>query len=287
MALRNFPVGPQTEFYNAAGPLFQGVRYAVDPYRDSVVSGLIRNVTEVPQINTATVTYGSAGNVGVVIDGFAITAVAAVDSNTTAAAIDAAFEAYFTTYGRSVIASAVTATNVVTITFADAFPHTVTALDSGTTTIAIASSQAAASYSRLNFGLGVTTDTGGGFDLTGPSLRCIRGATGGSDVLLGVLAYDIGTQMSDYQVTALGFESGYLAPVNPYMVITKGSVVVPWVGTLPTGPSSAVYWINAPATLSQRGKFRSDANGGEADLVSAYVEGVIPDANLVKVRFDL
>ena len=288
MALRNFPTGAQSEFLVNHGPFFQGTRYAFDQTRDHLISGIIRSVTEVAETNTVTVTFGANGDVfGVVIDGLAITAVAATSDAVSAVALDAAIQSYIDTYGTSLVASVAVATNVVTVVFGDALPHSVTALNSGTTSSVVAETVAAASYPRLNFGLGVTIDASAGFDLTGPDLRAIKAASSGSDTLLGVLAYDYGAQMSPYQITALGYEVGYLAPVNPYMVVAKGSVVVPWVGTLPTAPGAGVYWINAPATLADRGKWRSDANGGEADLVNGFVEGIIPDANLVKVYFDL
>ncbi len=288
MTARTFPNGPQDAFYNIESPFLQGMQYAVDPQRDEIVSGLIRNVTEVAQQSTVTITDGADGDVfGVVIDGLAITTTALTSATIDGDRLKTAIDAYIATYGTALIASCASAVGVVTIVFGDYVPHTVTALDSGTTSSVIATSVASASYARLSYGVGVTLDTGAGFDLTGPSLRCIRGATGGSDVLAGVIAYDTGTQMSPYEIEALGFDPAYLAPINPYRVIRKGYVVVPWVGTLPTGPTSAVYWINAPATLSHKNKFRSDVNGGEADLVSAFVEGVLPDHNLVMVRFDL
>lgn len=285
---RNFPTGPQTQFYQAPGPLFQGAVYAHDPLRDEYLQGLIRNVTDVAQQNTSTVTFGVNGDVfGLVIDGLAITALADTDDNTSAAALDAAIQAYVTAYGTDLIASSSVLANVVTVVFGDALPHTVTALNSGTTSSVVAETVAAVSYPRLSYGLGVCLDPNATFDETGPDLRAIVGAQSGSSVLLGVLAYDKAGQMSQYQIDALGFDQNYLAPVNPYKVVKRGSVVVPWVGTLPSAPGSSVYWINNPATLSHKNKFRSDANGGEADLVSAYVEGVIPDLNLVMVKFDL
>jgi hypothetical protein len=92
---------------------------------------------------------------------------------------------------------------------------------------------------------------------------------------------------SAFTVEQVGFDPDFLMPSKGYELVKKGSVVVPWVGTLPTGPTDQVFWINDPAVEADRGKFRSDANGGEADLVSAFVEGVIPEGNLVKVKFDL
>jgi hypothetical protein len=284
---RNFPTGLQTQFLQQPGPLAQGQTYAHDPMRDEYLQGLILRPADVSQSNTVTVTYGSAGNFGVMIDGLAIVAAAATNSDTSAANLDAAIQAYIDAYGTDLIASVDSATNVVTIVFGDALPHTVTPLNTGTTTSIVAQVQAAVSYARLNFGLGVCLDPAATFDVQGPNLRAVVGAQSGSSVLAGVLAYSHGNAMPAYQLEALGYDPRYLAPLNPYLLVRKGSVIVPWVGTLPTAPNSAVYWINDPATASHKNKFRSNANGGEADLVSAFVEGVIPESNLVKVKFDL
>lgn len=285
---RSFPAGLQTEYYQQPGPLQQGQIYAHDPLRDEFLQALILNPDQVAQENTATVTFGVNGDVfGITIDGLSILAVASTDDATSAAALDAAIQAYIDAYGTDLIASVDSATNVVTIVFGDYLPHTVTAFNSGTTSSVIAETVPAVSYARLNFGLGVTLDPNATFDTQGPYLRAVVGAQDGSSVLAGVLAYDHGNAMSAYEIESLGFDPAYLAPVNPYKLVKKGSVIVPWVGTLPTAPGSSVYWINAPATASDLNKFRSDANGGEADLVSAFVEGVIPDSNLVKVKFDL
>lgn len=285
---RTFPAGLQTQYLQAPGPLGQGQIYAHDPLRDEYLQGLILNPTQVAQENTITVTYGVDGDVfGVVIDGLAITAEAATNDDTSAAALDAAIQAYIDTHGTDLIASVDSATNVVTIVFADYVAHTVAALDSGTTSSVVATSEAAVSYARLLYGYGVTLDPNATFDTASPYLRPVVGAQGGTSVLAGVLAYSHGNAMPRYEIEALGFDPDYLAPLNPYVLVKKGSVQVPWVGTLPSAPGSSVYWINNPASAGDLNKFRSDANGGEADLVSAYVEGVVPDLNLVKVKFDL
>ena len=283
---RSFPTGLQDAFFQQPGPLFQGAIYAHDPLRDLYLQGLIRPVTSVSQAFTVAVTYGSDGNFGFSIDGLFIPAAASVDSDTSAAALNTAIQDYIATFGTALIASSSVLANVVTVVLADDASHTLGELETGTTTLVVDETVAAASYAKLVYGLGVCLDTVTGFDLSAPNLRAIRGPTGGSDVLLGVLGYEM-RQSSEFQRLALGYDAAFLPPLNPYRVVAKGSIVVPWVGTLPTGPSSAVYWINDPATLSQRGKFRSDANGGEADLVSGFVEGIIPEANLVKVKFDL
>lgn len=285
---RSFPTGLQTQYLQNPGPLAQGQIYAHDPLRDEVLQAVILNPIEVNQENTVTVTYGGDGDVfGVYIDGFALIAEADTDDDTSAAALDAAIRAYIDAYGTGLIASVEVTANVVTFAFADGLAHTVTEFESGTTTLAVAQTVDPVSYARLNFGLGVCLDPSATFDMQGPNLRAVTGAQDGSSVLAGVLAYDHGNAMTPYEIEALGYDPAYLAPQNPYKLVKKGSVIVPWVGTLPTAPGSAVYWINNPATASHKNKFRSDANGGEADLVSAFVEGVIPDSNLVKVKFDL
>lgn len=285
---RNFPTGLQTQFYPHPGPLAQGQIYANDPVRDEYLQALILNPTQVAQENTATVTFGVNGDVfGVTIDGLSILAVADTSDDLSAAALDAAIQAYIDAYGTDLIAAVDSATNVVTFSFGDYLDHVVAAYDSGTTSSVIAETAAAVSYARLNYGLGVCLDSSATFDTQGPGLRAVTGAQSGSSVLAGVLAYSHGNAMPASEIEALGFDPDYLAPLNPYLLVKKGSVIVPWIGTLPTAPGSAVYWINDPATASHKNKFRSDANGGEADLVSAFVEGVIPESNLVKVKFDL
>jgi hypothetical protein len=283
---RSFPTGLQDLFLQTPGPLQQGAQYAHDPLRDLYLNGIIRQVDSVSQEFSIAVTYGSAGNFGFTIDGLAIVAAASVDSDTSAAALNTAIQAYITAYGTDFIASSSVVGNDVAVVMADDEDHTIGEIETGTTTIVITDTEDAASYAKLTYGLGVTLDEVTGFDLSAPYLRAIRGATSGSDELIGVLGYEL-RQSSAFQRLALGYGELYLPPGNPYRLIVKGSVVVPWVGTLPTGPSSSVYWINDPATLSQRGKFRSDANGGEADLVSGFIEGVIPELSLVKVKFDL
>ena len=285
---RNFPSSPQSLYLQTPGAVFQGFQYAVDPRRDEYFSGLIRRVTDVAQQNTITVTYGGDGDVfGVVIDGLALVADALTNDDTSAAALDTAVQAYIDAYGVELLASVNSATNVVTLVFADGLPHTVTALDSGTTSSVVAESVAPATYARLTYGLGVTLDTGAGYSTIGPNLRPIMGAASGTSSLLGVIAYDFYGQQSADAITAQGYDSDFLIPGPCYKVIKKGSVVVPWVGTLPTAAGSAVYWINDPATLADKNKFRSDANGGEADLVSGFIEGTIPDLSLIRVKFDL
>jgi hypothetical protein len=286
---RNFPSSPQSLYLQTPGAVFQGFQYAVDPRRDEYLSGLLRRVTDVAQQSTATVTYGGDGDVfGVVIDGLAITALALTDDDTSAAALVTAVQAYIDTYGVELIASVAAVANVVTVVFADGLPHTFTALDSGTTSSVVdAEAVASATYARLTYGLGVTLDTGAGFSVIGPNIRPIMGAASGTSSLLGVIAYDFYGQQSADAITAQGYDPAFLIPGPCYKVIKKGSVVVPWVGTLPTAAGSNIYWINDPATLADKNKFRGDANGGEADLVSGFIEGTIPELNLVRVKFDL
>lgn len=286
---RNFPSSPQSQYLQTPGAVFQGFQYAVDPYRDEYLAGLLRKVTDVSQQSTATVTFGVNGDVfGVVVDGLAITALADTDDNTSAAALNTAIQTYITNFGTSLIASSAVLANAVTIVFGDALPHTVTALDSGTTSsVVVPELVAAASYARLTYGLGVTLDTGAGYSVIGPNIRPIRGAESGTDSLLGVITYDFYGQQSAFAIEAQGYDPAFLIPGPCYKVVKKGSVCVPWVGTLPTAAGSEVYWINDPAAADDKNKFRSDANGGEADLVSGFIEGTIPELNLVRVKFDL
>ena len=286
---RDFPSFPQSQYLQTPGAVFQGMQYAVDPRRDEYYSGLLRKVPEVSQQSTATVTWGGDGDVfGVIIDGLAITALALTNDAISAAALNTAVQAYITAQGTALVASVSVLLNVVTVVFGDAVPHTFTALDSGTTSSVVdAEAVASASYARLVYGVGVTLDAGAGFSVIGPDIRPIAGATAGTDDLLGVIAYDFYGQQAAFAISAQGFDSAYLPPGPCYKVVKKGSVCVPWVGTLPTAAGASVYWINNPAAVADKNKFRSDANGAEADLVSAFIEGVIPELNLVRVNFDL
>src|SRR5690606_11212535 len=167
---RSFPTGLQTQYLQNPGPFAQGQIYAHDPLRDEFLQALILNPTEVNQENTVTVTYGGDGDVfGVYIDGFAIIAEADADDDTSAAALDAAIQAYIDAYGTDLIAEVDSATNVVTLSFADGLAHTVTEFESGTTTLVIAQTVDPVSYARLNFGLGVCLDPNATFDTQGPN----------------------------------------------------------------------------------------------------------------------
>ena len=136
--------------------------------------------------------------------------------------------------------------------------------------------------------MGATLDPGADFSVIGPNLRAIAAAVDATSVLEGVLGFEPSTMNSRYTVEAAGFDPDALLPKKAYDLVRKGQVVVPWVGALPD-PSNLrdVYWINDPASEDDRGKFRSDANGGEAVLVTAEIEGILPGSTLVKVKFDL
>lgn len=293
MANRIWPNGPQTQYFYQPGALYQGLRYAHDARRDYWLSGYIRDVAPVSAVYDITVTWGADGDgIGFLFDGVTITASALTDDATSAQALQTAVAAYAAANPDVLSDVSAVVGNAFSVTFADALAHDVplAGFATGTSAVAQAIDTAAETYARLQYGLGVTLDPGADLSLLGPNLRAVTMAVDASSELLGVLSFEPSTMNSEFTVDAAGYDPTALLPGRAYEVTQKGSVVMPWVGTLPTlGAASPVFWINDPAVNDDRGKFRSDANGGEAVDVSASatVEGLIPGGNLVKLKLDI
>ena len=292
MANRIWPNGPQTQYFYQPGALYQGTRYAHDARRDYWLSGYIRDVPPVSAVYDVTVTWGVDGDaIAFTFDGVSVPALALTDDPISAGELQTAVAAYAAANPDVLSAVGAVAGNVFPVTFADALAHDVPAAGfaTGTSAVAQAITTPAETYGRLQYGLGVTLDPGADLSLLGTNLRPITMAIDASSQLLGVLSFEPSTMNSEFAVEAAGYDPTALLPGRAYEVTQRGSVVVPWVGTLPTlGAASPVFWINAPASNDDRGKFRSDANGEAIDVsASASVEGLLPGGNLVKLKLKL
>ena len=293
MANRIWPNGPQTQYFYQPGALYQGVRYAHDARRDYWFSGYIRDVAPVSAVYDLAVTWGADGDaIAFSFDGVAGPTLALTDDPTSAGELQTAVAAYAAANPDVLSAVGAIVGNSFPVTFADALAHDVPAAGFATGTSAVAQTlnTAAETYARLQYGLGVTLDAGADLSLLGPNLRAVTMAVDASSELLGVISFEPSTMNSEFAVDAAGYDPTALLPGRAYEVTQRGSVVVPWVGALPTlGAASPVFWINDPAVNDDRGKFRSDANGGEAVDVStvATVEGLLPGGNLVKLKLSL
>lgn len=280
-----FPTTAQTTYVRTPQEGFAGQRYATDAVRDELMSGMVVPITDVSQVTTAQVSFNATDVLGLYIDG-------ALYITTSDTSNDITGDAWITDNGANLVANgtlSVTPTNdgagLITLTFADAEAHTVTAYAPATATFTpIANTATAASTEVIVWGQGICLDETYP-DLISEHSMAIRLPASGSDLLKGVLAYTAVNNYPSGLSSQIGASSAGVMPGIMLQVVRKGRVIVEIVGTMPAKGDS-LFWINNPADPDDLGKFRIDANGGEADAVEgSFVEGIIPGRNLAKVFF--
>ena len=279
-----FPYTSQTDFTQIGQEGFAGQRYASE-VNDEITSAIVVPVESVSQVTTAQTSFSTTDILGLFIDGGLY-----ITTSNTSNAITAA--AWIATNGAALVAAGILSIlpttsvgGLVTLTFADDQAHTVTSYSPATADFTgITNTTSAASTERIVWGQGVTLDTGNP-DLISESSQPVRLPSSGTDPLRGILAYTAVNNYPSGLSSQVGAESGYVMPGIMLQLIRKGRVIVDIVGTLPAR-GAAVYWINNPADPADLGKFRADANGGEADLVAgSFVEALITGRDLAKVYF--
>jgi hypothetical protein len=280
-----FPYTAQTEYVRTPLEAFAGHRYATDAVRDELMSGMVVPVADVSQVTTAQVAFSTTDVLGLYIDG-------ALYITTSDTSDDITGDAWITDNGAALVANgtlSILPTNngsgLLTLTFADAEAHTVTSYSPATADFTgITNTATAASTEVIVWGQGICLDETY-TDLISEHSMAIRLPASGSDVLRGVLAYTAVNNYPSGLSSQIGAGSAGVMPGIMLQCVRKGRVIVEIVGTMPEKGDS-LFWINAPADPADLGKFRIDANGGEADAVEgSFVEGIIPGRNLAKVFF--
>lgn len=280
-----FPYTAQTDYVRTPQEAFAGQRYATDAVRDELMSGMVVPVADVSQVTTAQTAFSTTDVLGLYIDGALY-----ITTSDTSDLITA--EAWITDNGAALVANGTLSilpttngTGLLTLTFADAEAHTVTSYSPATADFTpITNTATAASTEVIVWGQGICLDETYP-DLISEHSMAIRLPSAGTDLLRGVLAYTAVNNYPSGLSSQIGAGSAGVMPGIMLQCVRKGRVIVEIVGEMPAKGDS-VFWINDPADPADLGKFRADANGGEADAVEgSFVEAVIPGRNLAKVFF--
>ena len=280
-----FPFDAQDTYVRTPQEGFAGQRYATDAVRDELMSGIVVPVTDVSQVTTAQVAFNATDILGLFIDS-ALYITTSNTSNTITA------DAWITDNGANLVANgtlSILPTNdgagLLTLSFADAEAHTVTSYSPATADFTpITNTVAAASTEEIVWGQGICLDETQ-TDLISEHSMAIRLPASGTDLLRGVLAYTAVNNYPSGLSSQIGASSAGVMPGISLQCVRKGRVIVEIVGTMPSKGDS-LFWINNPADPADLGKFRIDANGGEADAVEgSFVEGIILGRSLAKVFF--
>jgi hypothetical protein len=280
-----FPYDAQTEYVRTPLEAFAGHRYATDAVRDELMSGMVVSVADVSQVTTAQVAFSTTDVLGLYIDG-------ALYITTSDTSNDITGDAWITTNGQALVDNgtlSILPTNdgagLITLTFADALPHTVTSYSPATADFTpITDTVDAVTTEEIVWGQGVCLNEDYP-DLISEHSMAIRLPSSGSDVLKGVLAYTAVNNYPSGLSSQIGAGSAGVMPGIMLQCVRKGRVIVEIVGAMPDKGAS-VYWINGSTDPDEIGRFSADAAGGDADLVEgSFVESVIPGRNLAKVFF--
>lgn len=280
-----FPYNAQSVFVQTPQEAFAGQRYATDAVRDEVFGAIIPPVESVSQVTTAQTAFSTTDVLGLFIDGGLY-----ITTSDTSNAITAA--AWITANGATLVANGILSIlpttsvgGLITLTFADDLPHTVTSYSPATADFTgITNTTSAASTERIVWGQGVCIDTNFP-DLISETSAAVRLPASGTDALAGIMAYAATNNYPNGLSSQVGAVADSIMPGLAMQCVRKGRMIVEIVGTMPA-KGAPVYWVNDPADPADLGKFRAGANGGEADLVSgSFVEAVIPGRSLAKVYF--
>jgi len=282
---RAFPTLGQQKLYRDPADLFAGSFYARD-FNEKIYTAFIAPKPDVSQVTTAQVNANNLDLLQLMRDSLGpAPIVSTADDEATAQLIEAAWEALIP----APIQIATNGTGLMTITDSDFEPHVYTSFSPATADITGFTIATPASTSpKIGFGFGVTGNTAYP-DLISQTSRVVDEPIGPSSKLAGIMAYQIPVNFPAELLALIGLDPSkiaYLPSGFGYTLVSKGRMVVSWVGTLPTTGFTDVHWINDPAVDPDNlMSFRSDVGGGAAVPVpGAYVEGVLGD-NLVKVNF--